>query len=70
MKITAVTVCLASLQSVSTNATLDKALYKCEISGAECDYTDSYSFEARASNNNSIINCYVLNGGRNSSGHE
>jgi len=69
MTLPAVTLCLASFQYLSTNATLDKSLYKCEISGAECDYTDFYSFEARASYSDSIINCYALNGGKNSTGH-
>jgi len=69
MTLPAVTLCLASFQYLSTNLTLDKSLYQCEISGAECDYTDFYSFEARAGYRHAIINCYVLNGGRNSSGH-
>ncbi len=60
---------VASFQYLSTNLTLDKSLYQCEISGAECDYTDFYSFEARAGYRHALINCYVVNGGRNSSGH-
>ncbi len=34
-----------------------------------CDIKDFYSFEARMSYSNDILPCYVLNGGRNSSGH-
>jgi hypothetical protein len=69
MTLPAVALCLASFQSLSTNTTLDKSLYKCEISGAECDYKDFYSFETIARHRNFITNCYVLNGGRNSTGH-
>ncbi len=69
MSLPAVTLCLASFQSISANITLDKSLYKCEISGAECDYKDFYSFQTRTSylNSSSTITCYVLNGGRSSS---
>jgi len=69
MTMPAVTLCLASFQSLSTNATLDKSLYNCEISGAECNYTDFHPFEAIDGYRKSTINCYVLNGGRNSTGH-
>jgi len=69
MTLPALTVCLASLLSYSTNATLDESLLKCSISGTECDTKDFYSFEARTSYNNDIITCHVLNGGRNSTGH-
>ncbi len=69
MTLPAVTLCLASLETVYTNATLDKALFHCEIDRVKCDHNDFYSFEARASYSDSIINCYVLNGGRNSSGN-
>jgi len=67
MTLPAVTLCLASIFSYSTNATLDKALFHCEISGLECEYKDFYSFETRTSYSKDIVTCYVLNGGRNSS---
>jgi len=68
MTLPAVTLCLASIFSYSTNLTLDKTLFDCEISGAKCDYKDFYSFETQASYGKDIVTCYVLNGGRNSSG--
>ncbi len=71
MTLPAVTLCLASLQYFSTNATLDKSLYQCEINGIKCDYKEFYSFQTGTSylNSSYTITCYVLNGGRNSSGH-
>jgi len=69
MKLPAVTLCFATLKGNSTNLTLEKTLYNCSISGTQCDSKDFYSFESRASYNNGLINCNVLNGGRNSTGH-
>jgi len=71
MKLPAFTVCFfsLSLKSNSNNATLNESLYNCSISGTECDSKDFYKFESRASYNNAIITCYVLNGGKNSTGH-
>jgi hypothetical protein len=69
MTLPAVTVCLASSQTGTTNATLEESLFMCRIGKTECDIKDFYSFEARMSYSNDILPCYVLNGGRNSSGH-
>jgi len=71
MKLPAVTLCLASLYpSLSTNATLDVSLFNCTINGTECGKNDFYSFKTRTSINvQDVLTCYVLNGGRNSSGH-
>jgi len=69
MTLPAVTLCLASLQSFSTNLTLEETLFYCEIDRVQCDHNDFFSFETRVNYSKSIINCYVLNGGRNSSGH-
>ncbi len=71
MTLPAFTVCFfsLSLKSNSIIATLDKSLYNCSISGTQCDTKDFYSFESRASYNNGLINCNVLNGGRNSTGN-
>jgi len=70
MKLPAVTFCLASFYpSLSTNATLNESLFSCNIDGTECDYSDFYSFETRSSISiQDILTCYVLNGGRNSTG--
>jgi len=67
MKLPAVTLCLDLLQTGTTNVTLDEALYNCSISGSVCDAKDFYSFKTRTSYN--TISCYVLNGGKNFSGH-
>jgi hypothetical protein len=67
MKLPAFTLCLASLGPFNTNATLDGSLLICEIGETECDIKDFYSIETRSTYN--IFTCYVLNGGRNSSGH-
>jgi hypothetical protein len=64
----AVTVCLFSLLTLSTNATLDDVLYNCSISGSVCDAKEFYSFKTRSSEND-MMTCYVLNAGRNSTGH-
>jgi len=69
MTLPAVTVCLFSLKSNSTNLTLDDSLYNCSISGNKCDSKDFYSFETRSGYTNAVMTCYVLNGGKNSTGH-
>jgi len=71
MTLPAFTVCFLSLslKSISNNATLNESLYNCSISGTVCDSNDFYTFESRASYNNAIITCYVLNGGKNSTRH-
>jgi len=71
MKLPAITLCFArSFLSLSTNATLNGSLYGCSIGGTEnCDSTDFYSFKTRTSYSTDILTCYVLNGGKNSSGH-
>jgi len=68
MKLPAITICLFSMQ-LSTNATLADFLYNCSISEAVCEFNDFYSFTTRTSYSKDIATCYVLNGGRNSSGH-
>jgi len=69
MTLPAINICLSSLQSYTTNATLYESLVNCTIDKIECYSKDFYSFEARTSYSNDIITCYVLNGGRNSYGH-
>ena len=69
MALPAFTLCLVSSKADSNNLTLDKSLYNCSISGTVCDTKDFYSFELFVSYNNALITCYVLNGGRNSTGH-
>jgi len=71
MTLPAVTICLARVSPYfSTNATLEKSLHRCEVGGTFCEANDFFSFEARTSfPTNASINCYVLNGGRNSTGH-
>jgi len=71
MKLPALTLCSAKVYpSLSTNATLDEYLFICKIEGTECDYRDFYSFKTRSSiSNQDILTCYVLNGGRNFTGH-
>jgi hypothetical protein len=69
MTLPAFTLCLWSLKANYTIATLNESLYYCSIRGTECDSKDFYSFKTRAGYNNDIITCYVLNGGRNSTGH-
>jgi len=69
MTLPALTLCLVSLKANFTKATLNESLYNCSISGTECDSKDFYSFKTRSSYNNAFITCYVLNGGRNSTGH-
>ena len=70
MTLPAFTLCLSSSPSFSTNLTLDKSLLSCSISEAECGHKDFYTFQTRLSfSNNSYATCYVLNYGRNSSGH-
>jgi len=71
MTLPAVTLCLGSLQTGITNATLNESLYQCEIDVANCDHKDFYSFQTRTryANISFPITCFVLNGGRNSSGH-
>ncbi len=65
------TQCLASLTSYSfsTNASFNESLLKCTISGSPCDIKDLFSFEVKTNYDNELLVCYVLNGGRSSSGH-
>jgi len=69
MTLPAVTLCLASLLPFNTNETLEGSLLNCSIGETECDIKDFYTFEIRTTERNDFITCYVLNGGRNSSGH-
>ncbi len=69
MTLPAVTLCLATYPSYTTNATLSEALFECKIGETTCDFKDFYSFRIRSSFSNNITTCYVLNRGRNSSGH-
>jgi len=68
MALPALTLCLDTFLSSSTNVTLNEFLLNCSIAAVECDIKDFYSFETRTSFNTFLV-CYVLNGGRNSSGH-
>jgi len=67
MTLPAFNVCLVSSKANFGNFTLNQALYNCNIGGTMCDAKDFFSFEIRS--NNATITCYVLNGGRNSTGH-
>jgi len=69
MKLPAVTLCLASLQTGTTNATLEGSLFVCRIGGFDCDIRHFYSFETKTGFFNVNITCYVLNGGKNSLGN-
>jgi len=69
MALPALTLCLAYDKYPSNSTTLNMSLLNCSIGGIECDYTDFYSFESRTIYRSGTIFCYVLNGGRNSSGH-
>jgi len=71
MKLPAVTFCLASfpLSSLVASLNLNDSLYNCSIGEAACESNDFYSYKSRDFYSNDIITCYVLNGGRNSSGH-
>ena len=73
MTLPAITLCLTSLNGSfsTTDATLDTYLYNCLISRTECGNKDFYSFRTRLRMNitNKDATCYVLNGGRNSTGH-
>jgi len=71
MKLPALTLCLSgSYPSFSTNATLADSLLNCTIDGTQCGYKDFYSFDIRSIIKvQDVLTCYVLNGGRNSSGH-
>jgi len=66
MTLPALTICLPYF---CTRTTLEKSLHTCVIGGTVCDAKDFYSFEARTSLTNASFTCYVLNGGRNSTGH-
>jgi len=68
MILPAVTLCLASYPSYTSNATLSETLLECSIGKTKCDYKNFYSFQTRSSFSNNITTCYVLNGGRNSTG--
>ncbi len=68
MTLPAVTFCLSSFLSSPANLTLEKYLLNCSISGIRCDTKDFYSYETKSIFYNSTMTCYVLNGGRNSSG--
>jgi len=67
MELPAVTLCLAYDTYPSNSTTLNMSLLNCSIADVECDHTDFYSFETTFRND--TITCYVLNGGRNASGH-
>jgi len=73
MTLPAVTLCLTSLKGsfLPINATLDSYLYNCFIFQTECGFKDFYYFRTRLRMNitNKEVICYVLNGGRNSTGH-
>jgi len=71
MKLPAVTLCLASypLSSLALSVNLNDSLYNCSIGGAVCESNDFYSFKSRNIYSSNITTCYVLNGGRNSTGH-
>jgi len=65
-----VTLCLDRLDYfLAVNATLKTSLVNCTIGDLECDHNDFYSFETPTIWSDEIVICYVLNGGRNSSGH-
>jgi len=69
MTLPAFTVCLTSSNANFDNFTLDKSLYNCSISRTECDTKEIYSFKTRSGYKQDTITCYVLNGGRNATGH-
>jgi hypothetical protein len=74
MTLPAVTFCISSFPNFDTNLTLDQTLFECIIDGIKCDHNDFFPFEIKTNWLNKSINsvdlkCYVLNGGRNSSGH-
>jgi len=69
MTLPAVTLCLASYPSYTSNATLSDALFECKIGETKCDHKDFYSFRIRSIFSNNITTCYVINRGRNSTGH-
>jgi len=69
MALPALTLCLAYDTYPLNSTTLKMSLLNCSIGGIECDHTDFYSFETRTMYRKGTITCYVLNGGRNSSGH-
>jgi len=71
MKLPAVTLCLATFYpSFSTNATLADSLLNCTIGETDCGFNDFFSLKIRSSiKNEDKLTCFVLNGGRNSSGH-
>jgi len=68
MALPALTLCLDTFLSSSTDVTLNDYLLNCSIGAVECDTKDFYSFEIRESFSNELLVCYVLNGGRNSTG--
>ncbi len=74
MTLPAVTFCISSFPNFDTNLTLEKTLFSCGIENISCGFSSFYSFEIKTNWLNKSINsvnltCYVLNGGRNSSGH-
>jgi len=71
MKLPAITICFVNFYpTFSTNVTLDESLFFCKIDGNDCDHKDFYSFKTRDSiGNKNLLTCYVLNGGRYSTGH-
>ncbi len=74
MTLPAVTFCISSFPNFDTNLTLDQTLFECIIDGIKCEHNDFFPFEIKTNWLNKSINsvdlkCYVLNGGRNSSGH-
>ncbi len=70
MILPAFTLCFCSLPSHISNFTLNNSLFFCTISGKDCDSNDFYFYESKLSvSSHRKTNCYVLNGGKNSSGH-
>jgi len=69
MTLPAVTFCLASYPFSSSNESLNESLLNCSIGETKCDINDFYLFETRTGYSNDILICYVLNGGKISTGH-
>ncbi len=71
MTLPAITFCIAPQSVMITNFTIDENTFSCNISDSNvCDYRELYSYELYVSTANKILGCFVLNGGRNSSGHQ
>jgi len=69
MTLPAVTFCLATNPFSATNASLNESLLNCSIDETKCDINDFYLFETRTGYGNDILTCYVLNGGKMTTGH-